>query len=680
MQPPKIKKQPVELKHLGTLRMDEYAWLKDKTDLEVIEHLKKENEYVDKKTAHTQALQKTLYKEFQSRMKETDLDVPYRMGPYLYYSRTEKGKNYRIYCRKQNDSNAKETIILDSNELAQGKEYMELGDISVSHNHQYMAYTVDFNGSEKYDLCVKDLKTGEIIDEKVKEIGEEIVWASDDKNLFYKRLDETMRPDRVFRHKLGTPEEKDELKYHEKNQAYYLELKDSKSKKFIFITAESKITSEEWFLSSDDPKGSFQRIEPRKEGVEYESYHHGDHFLIVTNEGGAVNYKVMQAPISSPARANWKEFVPYDSDRRVEELEVFQDYVVILERFKGLQNARVVRMDNREIHEISFDEASYVMGSEINREFHADTFRLYYESPITSHSIFEYSLKDRTKKLLKRKEVLGGYDPSKYIVERLFAKGLDGTRIPITLLRKKEFSKNGSHPLLLTGYGAYEICNEPVFNSYAFSLVDRGFSVCTAHIRGGGEMGREWYEKGKFLFKKNTFEDFIACAEFLIQEKYTAPKKIAISGGSAGGLLMGAVINMRPDLWGAVLALVPFVDVVNTMLDPNLPLTVTEYDEWGDPNEKKYFEYMLSYSPYDNIEKKDYPPILATGGLNDPRVGFWEPAKWVAKLREYKIDSNEVLLKTEMGMGHAGPSGRYKRLEEQAFYYAFVLNQLNHKE
>lgn len=608
------------------------------------------------------------------RIKETDDSVPVKWGDYFYYYRTEKDKQYKIYCRKKGTLDAAEEILLDANKLAAGKNYFSLGVYRISPDHNLLAYSVDFDGSEKYTLYVKDLHTGNDLSEAIPDTYYGLEWANDNVTLFYNTIDAASRPYRLFRHELGTSHDQDELIYEEQDERYFLEISKSRSGKFLFMNIGSKVTTEVRFLEADQPTGVFKMFQPRKENVEYFVEHHEDVFFITTNER-AVNFKLMKTSIRTTGKNNWQEVIPHRNDVLIEGLDAFKNFLVVYEREKGLNGICVRDLMKNTEHRIDFPEPVYSVSPNGNPEYDTPILRFTYTSMVIPPSTYDYDMLSKERELKKQEEIIG-YDSSNYSSERFFAKAQDGAEIPVSVVYKKGIIKNGNNPLLLYGYGSYGITVEPGFSSTRLSLLDRGFIFAIAHIRGGQELGRTWYEDGKFLKKKNTFTDFIDCAECLIREQYTSSSKMAIMGASAGGLLMGAVVNMRPDLFKAVVAKVPFVDVVNTMLDASLPLTVTEYEEWGDPNQQAYYEYIQSYAPYENVEAKDYPNMLVTAGLNDPRVSYWEPAKWVAKLRSLKTNQNMLLLKTNMGAGHGGASGRYDYLKEIAFDYAFILDRI----
>ncbi len=671
--PPVAKVVPkVDTLH-GDICVDNYYWLRDKSNPEVIKYLEDENSYTEAVTQHTEKFQQKLYEEMVGRIKETDLTVPVRNGDYYYYSRTEEGKQYRIYCRKKGSLDAEEEILLDINDLAKGHEFYALAASDPSPNHELLLYTVDTTGSEVYTLYIKDLKTGQVLKDMIDSTSGSAEWANDNKTIFYTTLDEAKRPYKLFRHKLGSNSQNDPLIYHEKDDAYFLGISKTRSKAYLLMSMGSMTTTEVWYLKADNPTGKFKLIHPRQHEMEYYVSHHGNKFYIRTNDS-AKNFKLVEAPVSNPRKKNWKDVIPHRDSVMLDGIETFKNHLVVFERKKSLKHIRVRNLTNNEEHYVEFPEPVYTFWSNRFVEFNTNLLRFTYMSLVTPRSIFDYNMDARTRELKKQYEVLGGYDPNQYESERVFARASDGTEIPISMVYKKGMVKNGKAPLLLYGYGAYGMSMEPYFSSTRLSLLDRGFIYAIAHIRGGEEMGRYWYDQGKLLNKKNTFTDFIACAEYLVAEKYTSSDRLVISGASAGGLLMGAVTNMRPDLFRAVVADVPFVDLINTMMDPSIPLTVIEYEEWGNPNDKEYYDYMKSYSPYDNIEAKSYPTILITTNLNDSRVAYWEPAKLTAKLRATKTDDNLLLLKTKMVAGHGGASGRYDYLKDVAFEYTFIFD------
>ena len=673
--PPVAEKQPSVFESCSFRRIDNYFWMRDRDNPKVQAYLGAENAYTQALMQHTETLQKQLYEEMLARIKETDLSVPYRKDDYYYYLRTEEGKAYPIYCRKKGSLDAPEQVLLDKNELAQGHEFISLGVFQVSPNHQILAYSIDTIGSEQYKLLFLDLNTFQFYPESISETNYSLAWANDNQTVFYTKLDAANRPFQVFRHTLGTAVDEDILIYQEQDEAYHLYVGKTRSQAYILMSSGSSVTSETHYLDANNSCASFQLIHPRTTGVLYEIDHHSDYFYIVTNEE-AINFKLMKTLVASPAKENWQTVIPHREDVLLSGISLFANHLVIYERKGGLPIGRIQNLSTNKERYITFPEPTYNFSEDNNPEFNTTILRFKYTSLITPPSVFDYDMETNQQELKKETEVLGGYDKNQYKSEWLMATAKDGTQIPISIVYKQGIKKDAKNPLFLTGYGAYGMSYPISFSSTRLSLLNRGVVFAIAHIRGGQEMGRKWYEDGKLLHKKNTFTDFIACAEYLIAEQWTSPNHLAISGGSAGGLLMGAVINMRSDLFKVVVADVPFVDVVTTILDTSLPLSAMEREEWGDPNDKVYYDYMKSYSPYDNVEAKDYPDMLITAGLNDSRVKYWEPAKWTAKLRELKTDNNILLLKTNMEAGHGGASGRYESLKELASKYAFVLTQL----
>ena len=673
---PIAAKHPQELVTHGDKRIDNYYWLRQQDNSEVIDYLKAENSYTEEQMQHTRELQASLYDEILSRIQETDLSVPYRIEDYYYYSRTEEGQAYPIFCRKYQSLDAAEEILLDENELAKDEDFFSLGVASISPNQQILAYSTDTTGAEQYTLFFLDLKTRSLYSETIANTYYSFAWGNDNKTVFYTKVDSANRPYQLWRHTLGNNPDDDVLVYQEDNESYYLSVGKTRSRAYILLDLSSKITSELHYLDANNPGGEFQPFQPRQTGIEYSIEHHSDRFYIVTNES-AINFKLMSTPVERTDKSNWQTVIPHREDVMLEGIDAFADYLVIYEQQAGLPTARIQTLATGEMTQLSFPEPTYSFYGGNNPEFETTKFRFGYSSLTTPSSVFDYDLTTGERELKKETEVLGGYDRSLYKSERLTAIGPDGTEVPISLVYKQGIERDGYNALWLTGYGSYGYSYPIDFSSIRLSLLDRGMVYAIAHIRGGEEMGRKWYEDGKFLKKKNTFTDFIACAEHLIAEKWTNSDCLVISGGSAGGLLMGAVVNERPDLFKVVVADVPFVDVLTTILDTSLPLTVLEWEEWGNPNEAQYYEYIKSYSPYDNVTTKEYPAMLITAGLNDSRVKYWEPAKWTAKLRELKTDDNLLLLKTNMSAGHGGASGRYEYLQEIAFEYAFVLDRLN---
>jgi oligopeptidase B len=658
----------------GETRIDDYFWLRDRNDPEVIAYLEAENRYTGTLMKHTEALQEQLYHEMRGRIKETDLSVPERLDDYLYYTRTEAGGQYPIFCRKLGSVEAPEEILLDQNPLAAGHAYFRVGVSEVSPDHRLLAYSVDTTGAEDFTLYIKDLTTGRLLAESITNTSVGVTWANDSRTLFYTLLDHAHRPCRLYRHTVGASPTTDVLVYFESDESFFLDINRTRSRRYLLLDITSHSTSEVRFLNADEPEGMFQVVQPREAGVEYSVEHHDDRFFITTNDS-APNFRLVQAPVGNPSKTNWSPVLPYRPDIKLDETDAFRSHLVVYERQAGLRQIRVIDLASSEEHLVAFPEPVYTFKAHENPEFDTPLLRFAYTSLVTPSSVVEYDMRARTWMVRKQTEVRG-YDPSLYRSERVFAIAGDGQPVPISLVYRAPLHLDGRRPLLLNGYGAYGLSYDPTFSSNSLSLLDRGFVVAIAHVRGGEEMGRAWYEGGRLLNKHSTFTDFIACAEHLVAGGYTSPDRLVINGGSAGGLLMGAVTNLRPDLFRVVLADVPFVDVVNTMLDATLPLTVIEYDEWGNPNDREAYEYIRSYSPYDNIEAKEYPHMLVTGGLNDPRVAYWEPAKWTAKLRATKTNQSRLLLRTNMGAGHGGASGRFDLLREIAFKYAFTLDVL----
>lgn len=674
MKPPIAKKKPKRIRRHGDVRVDPYSWLRDREDPDVLAYLEAENRYTAARTRGTRALQAKLFDEMRRRIKETDLDVPVKVDDWYYYSRTIKGKQYAVFCRRHRSLRGREQVILDHNALARGNKYFDVGLHAVSPDHALLAYSTDTRGDERYVLQIKDLRTGRLLPEKIEDVSS-VAWALDGRTFFYATLDHLHRPYKVFRHRLGEPVANDELVFHEPDEAFYLGVSTTRSREYIVLDLHAKTTSEVHFVAAARPEEPFRVVQPRRRHLEYGIEHHGDSFFVLHNRK-AKNFELARTPIAKPGARNWKRVIAHRKDVLLEDVSAFENHLVIYEREGGLEHVRVRNLKSGAEHRVHFPESVYTVAEGANPDFHTHTLRFSYSSLITPSTLFAYDMNSRKRELLKQAPVLGGYKPERFKTERIFAKAADGERIPISLVYKKGLRHNGDNPTFLTGYGAYGVSRDPSFSSLRLSLLERGVVYAIAHVRGGSEMGREWYERGKFLHKKNTFTDFIACAEKLVQEGITSPPRLAVNGGSAGGLLIGAAVNMRPDLFGVAVADVPFVDVLNTMLDPTLPLTVIEYDEWGNPRDPKYYRYIKSYSPYDNVVAQEYPTMLVTAGLNDPRVSYWEPAKFVARLRATKTDDNELLLKTQMSAGHFGASGRYEMLKEIAFDYAFVLTRL----
>ncbi len=669
--PPVARKVPkVDLVH-GDQRQDDYFWLREKTNPEVIAYLEAENAYTRSIMKPTEEFQEALYKEILGRIKETDLSVPVRRGGWFYYQRTEQGKQYPIMCRKKGTLEAAEQVTLDLNKLAEGHEFLGMGAYNVSDDGRLLAYSLDFTGFRQYQLFIKDLDTGKVLSDSAMKTGS-VAWAADNKTLFYSVENDAKRHYQIWRHQVG--ETSDALVYEEKDEMFNVGVSRSRSKEWLFLEAGSLTSSEVRYLKADQPGGEWKMLAAREKDHEYDVDHRGDLFYIRTNSGGR-NFRLVTAPVSDPRRESWKEIIPHRADVMLEGANLFADWMVLSERQEGLPQITVTDLRTRESHRISFPEPAYAVFMQDNPEFATTTLRYNYQSHVTPGSVYDYDLASRKATLLKQNEVVGGYDSSKYKAERMQAIASDGTRIPISLVYKKDTPRDGSAPMLLYAYGSYGFAAPVTFSSNRLSLLDRGMIFAVAHIRGGGEMGKAWHDQGRMLNKKNTFTDFIACAEHLVKARYTSPGRLVIQGGSAGGLLMGAVTNLRPDLFKAVVSQVPFVDVINTMLDESVPLTVAEFEEWGNPKIKAEYDYMKAYCPYSNLASKSYPAVLVETSLNDSQVMYWEPAKYVARMRAVKAGDNPLLLKTNMGAGHGGASGRYDRLRETAFDYAFILSQ-----
>ena len=670
---PVAKKIAHPLTTLGDTRIDDYYWLRDKDhDPGVLAYLEAENRYTESAMADTVDLQADLYREMLARIRETDEDVPYRRGAHLYYSRTEQGKPYSIFCRKAYE-NASEQILLDQNALAAGETYFSLGNLAVSPDETLLAFSTNTDGDETYTVRVKNLQTRDVLPDQIPNTYYSFAWANDNRTFFYVTLDSAKRPYRIWRHQLGSTESA--LVYEEINERFELSLKKSRDGAFVLIESESKITSEVLYLRADDPVGSFRAVWPRRENVLYEVETHEDTFYIYTNDQ-AKDFRLLRVPVACSELSNAEEVLPAREGVFLEDVKIFKHFLAAFERRNGLSAILIQQLETGERHYVSFDEPAYTVYPGANAVYDTETLRFHYSSLVTPTSVFDYNMATQTRELKKVQPVLGGYDPAQYESERIFVPARDGAKVPVSLVRRKGWVRDGQSPLLLYGYGSYGITIDPSFQSQRISLLDRGFTYAIAHIRGGAEMGRGWYEDGKILHKKNTFQDFVDAAQYLVDERYTSCDGLAMQGGSAGGLLMGAVMNMRPDLFRSVIAQVPFVDVLTTDLDPTLPLTVGEYEEWGNANQQPYYDYIKSYSPYDNVQTADYPNVLVMTGLNDPRVSYWEPAKWTAKLRATKTDRNLLLLKTSMNAGHGGASDRYEKLRETALIYAFLLKTL----
>ena len=670
---PSAPKRPKEITTHGDTRIDPWFWLRDVEDPATLEYLRAENAHTEAVMAPEEELQERLFLEMRARIKEDDSTVPEKEGEYYYYTRFEEGKQYPIHCRKRGSPDGPEEILINVNELAEGKDYTRVGSWENSPDHKWLAYSVDSDGSEQYTIVIKNLETGELLDEAIPNSYYSLEWANDNRTIFYDVLDENHRPVKIFRHHLGEDPSKDELVYEEKDERFFVGVAKSSSQRFIFVASSGNNMSEWYFMDGNDPSSELTLVEPRCPDFEYDIDHHDERFLIRNNGDGARDFKVSETPISAPGFANWSDFVPHVLGRPIGGFGLSQDYFVLYYRTNGLPQVQMRNLASGETHELTLDEEDYAVRLQGNREWESSNLRFSYASLTTPATVYDYDMDTREREFRKQTEVLGDFSSDKYQSRRVFATAEDGTQIPISLLYAKDTPLDGSAPLYLYGYGSYGIIIDSDFSSVRLSLVDRGYIFAITHVRGGMDLGWDWYEGGKLLNKKNTFTDFIACAEHLIQEGYTTKGNIVSSGGSAGGMLMGAIVNLRPDLFKAVIADVPFVDVLNTMLDDTLPLTTMEYNEWGNPNDPQYYNYIKSYSPYDNVKSQDYPHMLITGGLSDPRVTYWEPTKWAAQLRELKTNDNLLLLKIHMDSGHAGASGRFDRLREVALEYAFIL-------
>jgi oligopeptidase B len=658
----------------GYIRTDPYFWLREKSNPKVIEYLKSENAYTDVMTAHTKALEDSVYREIVGRIKETDNSVPYRDHGYWYYTKTEQGKAYPIYARRKGSMQAPEHIIFDQNKEAEGKTFFSLGGFDVSPDGSILAILVDTTGYEDFELRFRDLATGKDLPDHVPKLGFGMAWASDNRTLFYATTDSAKRNDKVWRHRLGTAPAQDVMVYHDPDVLFNVSVDRTRSGAFVLINSSSFTSSEYYAIDAAHPDQPPRALARRQPNVEYTVDHTGSRFIILTNKDGKTNFALMQASVRTPEK--WEPLIPYVDSIYVEAVDAFRDHLVWAERAGGFRRLVVYDLATKRMHRVAFDEAAYGVFPSANPEFGTSIFRFTYTSLVTPPSTYDYDVKSRRRTLLKREEVLGGYDPARYAIERTYATARDGTRVPVSMVYRKPFTRDGSRPLLLYAYGSYGATTEPTFNSSRFSLIDRGFTFAIAHVRGGQEMGRRWYDEGKLMKKMNTFTDFIDVADHLLKERYTSRERLVANGGSAGGLLMGAVANLGGDRFRAIVADVPFVDVMNTMMDASIPLTAQEWLQWGNPYKKDEYDYMMRYSPYDNVERKPYPALLVTSGINDSRVAYWEPSKWVARMRAMKVDGNPLLLKMNMGGGHGGSSGRYERYREQAFRFAFMVDQV----
>jgi oligopeptidase B len=672
--PMAVKKDTILEKH-GDIRTDPYFWLNDKENPEVISYLNAENEYYEKMTAHTKEFQTQLFEEMKARIKEDDSSVPYFYNGYFYITRFEKGKNYPIYARKKGSMDAPEEIMFDCNVMAEGQSYFNLTGINISDDNKWAAFGVDLVSRRQYVIQIKNLETGEILPTKLENTSGGSTWAADNKTLFFTRNDEkTLRSDKIFKFKMGDAQNSESLVYFEKDDTFSTFVYREKSRKYIVIGSSSTLTNEFQILDASKPEGNFKMFQSRIRGLEYSISHYGNHFYIVTNKDEATNFKLMKTPETATEVKNWVEVIPHREDTLLEGVDIFKDYLVVEERNNGLNKIKIMPWKG-EAYYLPFESETYTAYTTTNIDFDTDILRYGYQSMATPSSVIDFNMKTKQKTILKEQQVMGGkFDKNNYQEERIWATAKDGTQIPMSIVYKKGMKKDGSNPVLQYGYGSYGATMDPYFSTSRLSLLDRGFIYVICHIRGGEDLGRQWYEDGKLLKKKNTFTDFIDCSKHLIAQKYTSPKHLYAQGGSAGGLLMGAVVNMAPELYHGVIADVAFVDVITTMLDDTIPLTTGEYDEWGNPNDKVYYDYMKSYSPYDNVKAQDYPNMLVTTGLHDSQVQYWEPAKWVAKLRDLKTDDRQLFLYTNMDAGHGGASGRFEALKEIAKEFSFILD------
>ncbi|MCD0474790.1 S9 family peptidase [Flavobacterium sp. EDS] len=673
---PIAKEIPKSLKKHKEVRIDNYFWLNDRENPEVIDYLNQENAYYESMTEHTKDLQKALYEEMKARIKEDDESVPYFYNGYFYITRFETGKDYPIYSRKKESLTADEEILFNCNELSVGHNYFKLGGLSISPDNKFVSFAQDVVGRRIYTIQIKNLETGEVLSDKIENTTGGSVWANDNKTLFYTKQDEvTLRADKVFKHKLNTDSANDVLIFEETDDTFNVSVGKEKSRKYIVISSGSTLTTEYRTLNSDNPDGEFAVFQPRVRGLEYSISHFEDHFYILTNKDKATNFKLMKTPENATGKKNWKDLIPHREDVLLEDIEIFKNYLVVEERSNGLNHIRIMPWNDEPDYYLPFGSETYSAFTTTNVDFDTDILRYSYQSLATPSSVIDFNMKTKTKVILKEQQVLGGeFDKDNYIEERIWATATDGVKVPISMVYRKGLEKNGKNPLLLYAYGSYGITMDTYFSSTRLSLLDRGFIFAIAHIRGGEDLGRQWYEDGKLLKKKNTFTDFIDCSKYVIEQKYTSPEHLYAEGGSAGGLLMGVIVNWAPELYNGVIAQVPFVDVMTTMLDSTIPLTTGEYDEWGNPNTKKYYDYMLSYSPYDNVSAQKYPNMYISTGLHDSQVQYWEPAKWVAKLRNKKTNNNLLFLNTNMDAGHGGASGRFEALKELAKEFSFLLD------
>lgn len=674
--PPVAEKIPTQLKKHGHTRIDDYYWMKDRENPKVIDFLNQENEYYQKETAHLKAFQKDLFEEMKARIKEDDTSVPYFYNGYYYITRFETGKDYPIYLRKKGSLDAPEEIMFDCNDMAKGHAYFNLSGISVSEDNKWASFGIDTVSRRQYTIQIKNLETHEIGSVKIENTTGGATWAGDNTTIFYSRKDEvTLRPDKIFKHKLGTDASQDVLVFHEEDETFDVSVYKSKSKKYIIIHSDSTLTSEFQTVLSVAPDSKFQVFQKRKRELEYTISHYGDSFYILTNKDDATNFKLMKTPEDATSSKNWVDVIPHREDVLLEGIDIFKEYLVVSEKSNGLNQINIIPWKGDEAYYLPFEIETYTAETTTNIDFDTEILRYTYQSLATPSSVIDFNMRTKQKTVLKEQEVLGGqFDKANYVEQRLWVPARDGERIPVSIVYKKGLKLDGTNPLLQYAYGSYGVTIDPYFSSTRLTLLDRGFVYAIAHIRGGEDLGRNWYENGKLLSKMNTFTDFIDCSKFLIDNKYTSASHLYAEGGSAGGLLMGAIANMAPELYNGIIAQVPFVDVVTTMLDDSIPLTTGEYDEWGNPNKKEYYNYMLSYSPYDQVKAQDYPHLYISTGLHDSQVQYWEPAKWVAKLRELKTNSNQLFLDTNMDAGHGGASGRFESLKEVAKEFSFLLD------
>ncbi len=677
--PPKAEKKSVNLEKHGDIRVDNYFWMNERDHPEVIDYLERENDYYHKLTEHTKDFQTTLFEEMKGRIKEDDASVPYKRNGYWYYGRYELNKGYPIYCRKKDSLDSEEIILFDNNVMAEGHAYFNQAGYSISEDNTMAAFGIDLVSRRKYTIQFKNLVTGELLDEKIENTTGSAVWANDNKTVYYTRKDEeTLRSNQIFKHILGTSPEDDQLVFQEDDETFNTFVYKTKSRKFIIIGSSSTLTSEYQFTSADDSTGDFKMLQKRERGLEYGIAHYGEEFFILTNMDNATNFKLMKTSETATEKENWTEVIPHREDVLLEDIDIFKDFLVVSERTNGLNKIRITRWDNTADYYLPFDNETYTAYTGTNVDFDTEILRYGYNALNTPSSVIDFNMVTKEKEVKKEQEVLGGtFTKENYIMERIWATARDGVKVPVSIVYHKDTKKNGKAPLLQYAYGSYGNTIDPSFSSIRLTLLDRGFIYAIAHVRGGEYLGRQWYEDGKLLKKKNTFTDFIDVSKHLIANDYTSEDHLYASGGSAGGLLMGGVINMAPELYHGVIASVPFVDVVTTMLDDSIPLTTGEYDEWGNPNVKEYYDYMKSYSPYDNAFAKAYPNLFVTTGYHDSQVQYWEPAKWVAKLREHHTGENQILFYCDMESGHGGASGRFESLKEVAKDYAFLLDLEN---